>query len=144
MAICRTYARTAMRNAIAMALMLLFSSIAGVSSAEYVEENEEAVSDTSITSTYSIAVQMSLKRAENLESYSQSQLDSTAEWLVITGMGVDSQGASKAQPDSVTMAPFLEGAFIWEFLEPQRAVSDLRESLLSGEIESLSPLVMKK
>ena len=84
-----------MRNAIAMALMLLFSSIAGVSSAEYVEENEEAVSDTSITSTYSIAVQMSLKRAENLESYSQSQLDSTAEWLVITGMGMDFPGGLK-------------------------------------------------
>ena len=64
-----------MRNAIAMALMLLFSSIAGVSSAEYVEENNEAVSEGSIISTYSIAVQMSLERAENLDSYSQSQLE---------------------------------------------------------------------
>ena len=57
-----------MRNAIAMALMLLFSSIAGVSSAEYVEENNEPVSEGSIISTYSIAVQMSLERAENLDS----------------------------------------------------------------------------
>ena len=123
-----------MRNAIAIPMIFACASL----------YPPTPVSDTSITSTYSIAVQMSLKRAENLESYSQSQLDSTAEWLVITGMGVDSQGASKAQPDSVTMAPFLEGAFIWEFLEPQRAVSGLRESLLSGEIESFSPLVMKK
>ena len=104
-----------MRNAIAMALMLLFSSIAGVSSAEYVEENNEAVSEGSIISTYSIAVQMSLERAENLDSYSQSQLESTVEWLVITGMGIDSQQNSKAQPDLVTRAPILEGAFIWEF-----------------------------
>ena len=133
-----------MRNAFVMAVMLLFSSIAGVSSADPFDGREERIVHDSIVSTYSIAVQMSLNRAEDLSSYSQEQLDSASEWLVITGMEMESHLSSKASPDNSQKAPILKGAYIWEFTDPTRSVDSLRDSLNSGEIESFSPLVVKQ
>ena len=133
-----------MRNAFAMAVMLLFSSIAGVSSGDYVDEGDDEIVHDPIIPTYSIAVQLSLKRAEDLNSYSHEQLDSTNEWLVITGMEMGSHLSSKARPDNTERAPILEGAYIWEFTDPTRSMDSLRDSLVSGEIESFSPLVVKQ
>ncbi|MDP6871420.1 MAG: hypothetical protein QGI73_04225, partial [Candidatus Thalassarchaeaceae archaeon] len=134
----------AMRNAFAMAVMLLFSSIAGASSGDPVDERDDDIVHEPIVPTYSIAVQLSLKRAEDLNSYSEEQLDSTNDWLVITGMEMGSHLSSKAGPDNTQRAPILEGAYIWEFIDPTRSVDSLRESLVSGEIESFSPLVVKQ
>ena len=51
---------------------------------------------------------------------------------------------TKAAPELSEPAPILRGAYIWYFEEPLKALPQLQKSLDAGEIESFSPLVVKK
>ena len=124
-------------------LMLLspYSQIAiGASGEEAGEPSANPVLIPTMVDGYSEGVKSALAHSTDLSNYEESLLENTSEWVVITSLEIDSHLSTHSQPDHSTPAPVLEGAFIWTFYEPARALGSLSEGKAFGEIEAFYPL----
>ena len=75
-----------MRYAVAIVLIVVLSPFSGIVSGEYEQDRIENSESSSIMESYSIPVQLAFDRAEDISRYSQDEILSTKEWLVVTGI----------------------------------------------------------
>ena len=91
--------------------------------------------------SYSIPVQLAFDRAEDISRYSQDEILSTKEWLVVTGIPLSEHTKSLSSPISSIETKVLPGSYIWEMEDGGKAVESLTKAMEIGEIESFSPVI---
>ena len=122
-------------------LLSPYSQLAiGASGEEAGEPSASPVLIPTMVEGYSEGVKSALAHSADLNNYEESLLENTSEWVVITSLEISSHLSTHSQPDHSTPAPVLEGAFIWTFYEPARALGSLSEGKALGEIEAFYPL----
>ena len=133
-----------MRAVIIAVFIILLAPFSGlvVAEKENQEENTEQVENL-IIPTYSIAVQLAFDRVENLEQYTDEELENTKEWLIVTNKEINEQYKIISEVDHIESAPLLQGAYIWKFNSETEIVFELQELIKKQSIESFSPIVKK-
>ena len=114
-----------------------FSANAEDSGWQPIQTTESEMFREGIASEYSEGVKSALMRAIDLDRYDSGVLSGTEDWVVITEMPQESHMSSSAGPDESVAAPVLEGAYIWTFEDPARAMAHLGQSLEEGEMEAV-------
>ena len=89
-----------MRYAVAIVLIVVMSPFSGIVSGEYERDRIENSESSSIMESYSIPVQLAFDRAEDISRYSQDEILSTKEWLVVTGIPLNEHTKSLSNPIS--------------------------------------------
>ena len=133
-----------MRTVAMLLVMMLISPVAAAITDEQNQRFDLEINGEEIIPTYSRAVQTAFDRVENLDQYSQEQLEQTNEWLVVTQVPMNKHSWTIPSPKHVEQAPILNGAYIWYFEEPLEAIPLMKEALSLGQIESFSPLILKQ
>jgi len=133
-----------MRTALAVLIILLFAPFGGVATASPGQPVDLGIEGDEILPTYSRAVQLAFDRVGDMNRYSDEDLETVHEWLVVTRVSLDKHGWTKAAPESSEPAPILRGAYIWGFDDSLGSIPLLQQSLEQGEIESFSPLLEKQ
>ena len=75
-----------MRYAVAIVLIVVLSPFSGIVSGEYEQDRIQNSESHSIMERYSIPVQLAFDRAEDISRYSEDEILSTKEWLIVTGI----------------------------------------------------------
>ena len=130
-----------MRYAVAIALIVVLSPFSGIVLGEYEQDGIDNFESTSIMESYSIPVQLAFDRAEDISRYSEDEILSTKEWLVVTGIPLKEHTKSLSNPISSVETKVLPGSYIWELEDGVKAVETLTKAMEIGEIESFSPLI---
>ena len=130
-----------MRYAVAIALIVVLSPFSGIVLGEYEQDGIDNFESTSIMESYSIPVQLAFDRAEDISRYSEDEILSTKEWLVVTGIPLKEHTKSLSNPISSIETKVLPGSYIWELEDGVKAVETLTKAMEIGEIESFSPLI---
>ena len=130
-----------MRYAVAIVLIVVLSPFSGIVSGEYEQDGIEKFESSSIMEGYSIPVQLAFDRAEDLSLYSQDEIFSAKEWLVVTGIPQKEHTKSLSNPISSIETKVLPGSYIWEMEDGRKAVESLTIAMEIGEIESFSPVI---
>tara|TARA_B100000900_G_scaffold412360_1_gene433973 strand:+ start:3117 stop:6935 length:3819 start_codon:yes stop_codon:yes gene_type:complete len=124
--------------------IILLAPFSGLVVAE--KENQEKNNEQEeklIIPTYSIAVQLAFDRVENLEQYTDEEIENTNEWLIVTNKEIKEQYRIISEVEHIESAPLLQGAYIWKFNSETEIVYELQELLKKQSIESFSPIIKK-
>ena len=133
-----------MRAVIIAVFIILLAPFSGLVVAEKENQVEKTEQEEDlIIPTYSIAVQLAFDRVENLEQYTDEELESTKEWLIVTNKEIKEQYRIISEIDHIESAPLLQGAYIWKFNSETEIVYELQELLKKQSIESFSPIIKK-
>ncbi|HJL64373.1 MAG TPA: S8 family serine peptidase, partial [Candidatus Thalassarchaeaceae archaeon] len=132
-------------RAVAALLMLVIISptVIAISDGQNIKIDLE-INGEDIIPTYSESVQAAFARVENLNQYSQDELEITKEWLVVTQVPEKKQVWTIPSPKSIKEVSLLPNSYIWHFNDPLEAIPKLQEALVAGQIESFSPLVVSQ
>ncbi|HIE81129.1 MAG TPA: hypothetical protein EYQ07_01095 [Candidatus Poseidoniales archaeon] len=133
-----------MRGSATLLVLMLLTPVSAAMADEARQPIDLEIDGEPILPTYSRAVQAAFARVENLDRYSEEQLAQTDEWLIVTQVPLKKQVWTLASPRQVEPAPILRGAYIWHFDKPLAAIPGMQAALEAGQIESFSPLVLKK
>ncbi|HIN03949.1 MAG TPA: hypothetical protein EYM66_02700, partial [Candidatus Poseidoniales archaeon] len=133
-----------MRGCATLLVLMLLTPVSAAMADDARQPIDLEIDGEPILPTYSRAVQAAFARVENLDRYSEEQLAQTDEWLIVTQVPLKKQVWTLASPRQVEPAPILRGAYIWHFDEPLAAIPGMQAALEAGQIESFSPLVLKK
>ena len=133
-----------MRGCATLLVLMLLTPVSAAMADDARKPIDLEIDGEPILPTYSRAVQAAFARVENLDRYSEEQLAQTDEWLIVTQVPLKKQVWTLASPRQVEPAPILRGAYIWHFDEPLAAIPGMQAALEAGQIESFSPLVLKK
>ena len=133
-----------MRAVIIAVFIILLAPFSGLVVAEKENQVEKTEQEENlIIPTYSIAVQLAFDRVENLEQYTDEELENTKEWLIVTNKEINEQYKIISEVDHIESAPLLQGAYIWKFNSETEIVFELQELIKKQSIESFSPIVKK-
>ena len=139
------YVRPLFMRALAALLMLVIISptVIAISDGQDIKIDLEIYGED-ILPTYSESVQAAFARVENLNQYSQDELEITKEWLVVTQVPEKKQVWTIPSPQFIEKVSLLPNSYIWHFNKPLEAIPKLQEALELGQIESFSPLVVSQ